>query len=508
MTVIDWPMNQNSAPFLTLEHITVRYLDRTLFTNLSWEILEGQQWAITGHSGSGKSALLSAIAGRFNIINGAIRYHFYEAYRQLHPPTDPYFSQRDLMAQVAHHHNFRNRSNTTDFYYQQRFNSMDSGDAPTVRQYLYGDEGAPADDALLEPLRITPLLDRELIKLSNGETRRVMIARALLQKPLLLMLDSPFTGLDVQARKDFMEMVNRIIANGTTVLLVTSATEIPSNITHVLTLDGGHITGKYTREDFLQLPQPAEAPPAAAIINASRLRELVKPAGIPCFNTIVQMENIRVKYDGQLILDNINWTVKPNEKWALLGPNGAGKSTLLSLINADNPQAYANHLYLFDRKRGSGESIWDIKRKIGFVSPELHQYFPARNSCLQVVCSGFHDVIGPPRACTPEQTAHAEGWMDILGIAVYGGQLFKQVPESIQRLTLLARALVKDPPLLIFDEPCQGLDDRQKQHFKQVIDTLCSIMELTLIFVTHYQEEIPSAVTKVLRLEKGKVVGT
>lgn len=501
-------MDQHPAPFLTLEHITVRYIDRTLFTNLSWEILEGQQWAITGNSGSGKSALLNAIAGKFNIINGGIHYHFYDTYRQQHPSTDPYFSHRNLMAQVAHHHNFRNRSNTTDFYYQQRFNSMDAGDAPTVRQYLYGDTDTPvADNPLLQPLHIGPLMAKELIKLSNGETRRMMIAKALLQEPLLLMLDSPFTGLDVQARKDFMEMVNRIMANGTTVLLVTSAPEMPSNITHVLTLDNGHITGKYTRNEFLQLPQAAATAAGGPEMNAARLKALVRPAGTPRFNTIVHMENIRVKYGDQLILDNINWTVRPNEKWALLGPNGAGKSTLLSLINADNPQAYANHLYLFDRKRGSGESIWDIKRKIGFVSPELHQYFPARNSCLQVVCSGFHDVIGAPRTCTPEQTTHAEGWMDILGIASYSGHLFKQMPESIQRLTLLARALVKDPPLLIFDEPCQGLDDRQKQHFKQVIDTLCGMMELTLIFVTHYQDEIPAAVTKVLRLEKGKVVG-
>lgn len=499
-------MSENAVPFLSLEHITVRYLDKTLFTGLNWELLKGQQWAITGNSGSGKTALLNTIAGKFNVINGGIHYHFYDQYRQQHTVSDPYFNYRNLLALVAHHHDFRNRSNTTDFYYQQRFNSMDSSDAPTVQQHLYGENGAPPqENPLLAPLRIGPLLGKELIKLSNGETRRVMIAKALLQKPVLLMLDNPFTGIDVQTRRHFMEMVNQVIDSGINVLLVTSPTEIPSNITHVLTLDNGAITGRYTRDEFMRSSAPAAVASTTPAIDAQQLRSFIKPAPHP-FNTIVHMERVNVQYGENVILEDINWTVRTNEKWALLGPNGAGKSTLLSLINGDNPQAYANEIYLFDRKRGTGESIWDIKRKIGFVSPELHQYFPANNNCLQVVCSGFHDILGHSRTATPEQLEHAGGWMEILGIASYGTQPFKQVPESVQRLALLARALVKDPPLLIFDEPCQGLDAQQKQHFKSVIDTLCSVMEFSLIFVTHYQEEIPAAVTKVLKLEKGKVV--
>jgi molybdate transport system ATP-binding protein len=493
-------MMNHAVPFLSLEHITVRYLDKTLFTGLNWVINTGEQWAITGPGGSGKSALLSTITGKFNVINGSIHHHFSDTYRQQHTITDPYFSYRNLIAHIGHHHAFRNKSNvTTDFYYQQRFNSMDAEDAPTVREYLEADGDTP----LLQPLHIGPLLNKELIKLSNGETRRVMIAKALLQNPVLLMLDNPYSGLDIQARKDFSEMVNKIIDNGTTVILVTSPTEIPANITHVLSLDEGQITGKYTREAYLKLPVPEIK--IDANIDEEKLRALVKPV-IPQFDTIIRMEHIKVQYGEHLILDDVNWIVKPNEKWALLGHNGAGKSTLLSLITGDNPQAYSNELYLFDRKRGSGESIWDIKRKIGFVSPELHQYFQAGSNCLQVVVSGFYDIIGSTRAGTPAQLEHAASWMDILGIADYMKQSFKGVPESVQRLTLLARALVKEPPLLIFDEPCQGLDVQQKEHFKQVIDTLCNIMDLTLIFVTHYQEEIPSAVTKVLKLEKGRSI--
>lgn len=491
------------GPFLSLEHITVRYIDKTLFANLDWEIKKGEQWAITGPGGSGKSALLNTIAGKFNIINGTIRYHFFDSYREQHTITDPYFTYRNLLAFVGHHHTFRNRSNTTtDFYYQQRFNSMDAEDAPTVREYLFG-EATPEQPEILAPLKITPLLEKELIKLSNGETRRVMIAKSLLQQPLLLMLDNPFSGLDVDTRKHFNEMVNNIIANGTTVLLVTSPAEVPENITNVLTLEEGAITGKYTREEYLQLPLPAT--PATIGMDEEKIRAIVKPAQAK-FDTIIRMEHIKVQYGEHLILDDVNWIVRPNEKWALLGHNGAGKSTLLSLITGDNPQAYAQHLYLFDRKRGSGESIWDIKRKIGFVSPELHQYFQAGTSCKQVVVSGFFDIIGSGKQGTPAQQEHAAAWMDILDITAYLEQPFKGVPESVQRLTLLARALVKEPPLLIFDEPCQGLDYQQKEHFKHIIDTLCGIMDLTLIFVTHYQDEIPVSVNRVLKLEKGKPI--
>jgi len=394
-------MSENAVPFLSLEHITVRYLDKTLFTGLDWELKKGEQWAITGNSGSGKTALLNTIAGKFNVINGGIHYHFYDQHRQTHTVSDPYFNYRNLLALVAHHHDFRNRSNTTDFYYQQRFNSMDAADAPTVQQHLYGDNGVPPqEDPLLAPLRIGPLMGKELIKLSNGETRRVMIAKALLQKPVLLMLDNPFSGIDVQTRQHFMEMVNQIINTGITVLLVTSPDEIPANITHVLTLDKGAITGKHTREAFLRAAVPATAIPAAPAIDAEKLRAFIKPAPRP-FDTMVRMEQVRVQYGENVILDDINWTVRTNEKWALLGPNGAGKSTLLSLINGDNPQAYANEIYLFDRKRGTGESIWDIKRKIGFVSPELHQYFPAGNNCLAGSVLGLSRYTGAIPYCQP-----------------------------------------------------------------------------------------------------------
>ncbi|RFS22647.1 ATP-binding cassette domain-containing protein [Chitinophaga silvatica] len=489
--------------FLSLSNITVRYLDKTLFPSLSWQINKGTNWAIVGPSGSGKTALLNTILGKFNIINGSIHYDFYDNYRATHTITDPWFNYRNLIAFVGHHHTFKNLSNTTtDFYYQQRFNSMDADNSPTVREYLEIDTIPDS----MKALRLENLLEKRLIKLSNGETRRVMIARSLLQHPQLLMLDNPFIGLDIQARKEFTEMINGIIASGTTVILSTTPTEIPENITHVLSLDQGTVTGSYTRAEFIKLPVQDFKSATLPGIDAEKIAALVADVSIPTFDTIVRMEDINVKYGENIILKGINWVVKPNDKWALLGPNGAGKSTLLSLINGDNPQAYANKLWLFDRKRGSGESIWDIKKKIGFVSPELHQYFTTRDHCIKVICSGYSDIIGTPKPVNQEQENKARKWMEVLGIEQYSDAPFKQVSESVQRLTLLARALVKNPPLLIFDEPCQGLDFQQKLHFKQVIEQLCEHLSIALIFVTHYEEELPACVDKFIRLNKGEMI--
>lgn len=487
--------------FLSLDHITVRNLDKTLFARLSWQINTGEHWAVVGPGGSGKTSLLNTILGKNNVIGGSIQHHYYDRYKAAHTITDPYFNYRRLIAMVGHHHDFRNLSHTTDFYYQQRFNSMDSSDAPTVAAYLEGHW----DDALLAPLNIRPLLYKELIKLSNGETRRVMIAKALLQKPALLLLDNPFIGLDVQARQAFHGIIEHVIRTGVAVVLVTSPGEIPDSITHVLQLSDSGVAGTFTREAFRS--QYQETPALDTInIDPALIATLTAGAAQEHFDMIVQMEDIHVKYGEHVILDGINWKIRPHEKWALLGPNGSGKSTLLSLINADNPQSYANKITLFDRRRGSGESIWDIKRKIGFVSPELHQYFTSMATCLQVAGSGFYDTIGYIRTCTPEQLEKARGWMQVLEIGEYADVPFKQVPASVQRLVLLARALVKNPPLLIFDEPCQGMDAHQKLHFKRVIETLCRHLPVTLIYVTHYEEELPESVTKFLRINNGKMI--
>lgn len=494
---------------LSINKATVRFLNTTLFTGLSFSIKKGESWALIGESGSGKSALLQTIAGRFNITGGDIDYHFWNEYSKFFKAGD-IATPHKLVALVEHKHHFRNLSNTTDFYYQQRYNSSDSEDALTVTDYLDtiphfpGTNTSWTFERVVSLLRLEPLLNKQIIKLSNGETKRLMLAAALLKNPVLLMLDSPLTGLDIKTREEFNGIIEQIMASGINIIIATSIHEIPTAITHVAVLSKGVIIHESPKQDFkAELFEQDKND----TIDTNELNALLNIDKNPAaYRHIVKMDQVHIQYGDKVVLDDVNWQINPGEHWSLLGPNGAGKSTLLSLINGDNPQAYANNIILFDKKRGTGESIWDIKKKIGFVSPELHQYFPTDNSCLQVIESGYYDTLGLFRPSNKDRAEIALRWMKALEIEKYARVLLKNIPASAQRLCLLARALIKNPALLIFDEPCQGMDDHQQLHFKNLVDTICSLGNVTLIYVTHYHHEIPNSVDKVLRLDKGKVV--
>ena len=499
-------------PLLSLENITVRYLNQTLFTNLNFQVNQGEHWALVGESGSGKSGLLQTIAGSYNVVNGSIHHHYYQEYLRQNPEHDAFFTYRNLLAEVSQKHNFKNLSNTTDFYYQQRYNSFDSEDAPTVASFLSAATisvlGTTTPfwnyDKTIHTFDLDDLLDKQLIKLSNGETKRLLIAAALLKNPRLLLLDNPFTGLDVHTRIKLNRIISDIAGSDITVIMATSPTEIPDAVTHVAMLKQREIVCMLPKSDF----EPAQVKiSAVASPDEEELQALLSLNAPARFDTIVGMENVSIRYGDKQVLDKVNWRIRQGERWALLGHNGAGKTTLLSIINGDNPQSYANKIVLFDRKKGSGESIWDIKKRIGFVSPELYQYFPYGSTCLEAVESGFYDTLGLFRQSEPENAGIALRWMKLLGIEQEATeQPLRNVSASTQRQCLLARALVKNPPLLILDEPCQGLDQHQQQHFKQLLDAICAYSPTTLVYVTHYQDEIPACVTKVLRLEGGLVV--
>jgi len=224
------------------------------------------------------------------------------------------------------------------------------------------------------------------------------------------------------------------------------------------------------------------------------------------FSSAVKMTDVNIHYGEKILLQHISWEVKRGERWNVSGPNGAGKSTLLSLITADNPQAYANDIWLFDRKRGSGETIWEIKQKIGFVSPELHLYFDYSATCFEVIASGLFDTIGLFRLLTEEQEQRVLLWIRLLSLENLRSLRLAQLSTGQQRMVLLARALIKNPPMLILDEPCQGLDEAQTSYFRQLIGLLCEAFGTTLIYVSHYREEIPDCVDRFLRLDNGAIV--
>ena len=483
----------------------MRYLGQILFADLSFCIELGQHWALVGPSGAGKSTLLAALAGRYVCTGGTAAYPRLAA-SGAHL-ADPLFSWRKRIALVGPQANFRASDNQGQLYYQQRYHAAAAEEVPIVREYLQT-IAAPISspfwtyERVIETLRLHQLQDERLIKLSNGETKRLRLAAALLRNPLLLLLDMPLSGLDTATRAGFDEFLALVAQSGITVVMATSPTEVPALITHMAVLENQRIVQAVPKAQFLPAATPANAP--LPLLDATELRVLgtLGTATPTPYQTLVRLRNVTVRYGDKVVLDNLSWEVQPGERWALTGPNGAGKSTLLSLLNGDNPQAYGKDITLFDRRRGTGESIWDIKRNIGYVSPELLQYFPGQLTCQQVVETGFADKL-VRAAVSLAQREQAQRWLRVLHLAGSADQPLKQLPGSQQRLVLVARALVKNPPLLLLDEPGQGLDAGQLAHFRAVLDQLCQLSLIALIYVSHYPTEIPASVTRALRLTAG-----
>ena len=495
---------------IALENVFVKKYDTTVLSGINWEISTGEHWAIIGPNGSGKTTLLDILAGKWPVWKGKLHYGF----------TGPV---REAIEFVPNDYSFNRIVSAGAEYYQQRFHAYEAERAPTVRAILTDQlkpvgtvnensvhlEPSKVDHAQLEKvstlLSITHLLDHPFITLSNGETRRMLLAKSLLKHPKILLLDNPFSGLDVHSREVLRNALSELALSGVTIIIGTIATEIPACITHVVEMNHGSIERLSPITDFKTTNH--QTPDAFPQPDPQKLEHFGEPNFID-FKTAIDLRNIKVKYNEDQILKGINWTIQKGEKWALSGANGSGKSTLLSIITADNPQRFANDYDLFDKKRGgSGASIWDIKQKIGHVSPELHLYFPKNTTVFKTIASGFFDATGIFfKKLTDTQIERVHEVAELLHVHPLIEKDFSQLSKGEQRLVLLARALVKNPPLLILDEPCQGLDTVSIEYFKSVVDSVCKTPERTLIYVSHYLNEIPSCVTRFLKLEKGEVL--
>ncbi|MCH6235401.1 ATP-binding cassette domain-containing protein, partial [Cognataquiflexum rubidum] len=471
---------------ISIQKATVRQFDKVVFENLDFEWETGQHWAILGQSGVELTAFLDTLLGKTMVTSGTIQRSFAKEYQEQKSEAGEVNSFRDLIATVSQQYTFKNKSNLGNFYYQQRFNSMESDEALTVEDYLKNIEvKVPGPWSLSKVIRfmnLEHLKDKSLIKLSNGETRRLSFATALIKNPKILLMDQPLTGLDKETRGDFGGMLSDIIASGIHVLMSTHHDEIPSGITHVAILSENKISNADKAERIKGVHQSMRFENDVDPEFVKRL--LVKNSAFS-FQKILEFKNTVVRYGDKQILDGINWTILPNEKWALKGENGAGKSTLLSLVLGENPQAYANEIWLFDRKRGSGESIWDIKKQIGFVAPELSRFFPPNQTCIKVVLSGLFDTMGLFKKVSPEQEKLAMDWLGLFHLENIANRLLSQVSLENQRFILLARALIKNPELLVLDEAAQGMDDLQRVRFRETVDLVCKILPVSMIYVSH-----------------------
>lgn len=460
----------------------------------------GQHWAITGPTGAGKSLLLEALAGRFLPQSGRVTFFGDKADKHITR------EQHKVRSAII---TFREASHSFDysrFFYQQRYHAG-LEESLNVYTFLQLNEQQVIDSqAILARLGLLPLLSLPFIKLSNGQTRKVLIAKALLKKPALLLLDDPFVGLDAAMRQNLSDWLDELMLSGTQLLLIAPPEALPRCITHIAELTDGQVVSRPIQanivsasaqhdSDEITLPTPPDW---------QTLPMIPLPA-----ETVFDLRDVTVRYGDNVILDKLNWTIQAGERWALLGPNGSGKSVLLSLLYGDHPQAYANDIRLFGKphgrgRTGTGQSIWAIKRQIGFVSPELHLYFPRHLTVRDVVYTGLTDTLVVPRTVAPAHVADALSLLTYFNIDMWIDRQFGSLSAGQQRLVLLCRALLKRPPVLILDEPFQCLDPTQIARARHLLDNLPN--DTTLLFVTHYTHEIPMSVTQFLRLEKGKVL--
>lgn len=478
-------------PIVELVDASVRLGDRLVFRRTNWALRRGEQWALIGPNGSGKTLFASALSGAVPVVRGELR-----------APDDAVvhvsFETQKLLA--------------GDAPAAARWFSLEQENAPAAHRYLSQDsveERNPFEVVTRSPaaarafarhrlqvvglLGIAPLLHQPVPSLSNGEMRKLLLARALLRRPRLLILDDPFAGLDERFRRHWKAILARLIRQGRVhlLLIATHFDELPRGMTHLLRVDRCRVVaqGRLVRGRLRALFQPRASKPPRMRMGKPR-RDAPE---------LVRLTGVTVRYGRRVILNDLNWTIRRGESWALLGPNGSGKSTLLSLIIGDNPQAYANDVRVFGQRRGDGASVWALKRRIGWVAPELHLTFPQSETCLGTVVSGFDDTAGAFRLPTPRQRAVARHWLVRFGLAASANRSFGSLSVGLQRMALLARALVKSPDLLVLDEPCLGLDANHRRRFIRTVEGL--LPHTTVIYVTHRRDEIPAGIECVLRLE-------
>lgn len=441
----------------------------------------GESWAFVGANGSGKSSLARVLSGELNAAKGQLTNSFVRPVR---------LSLEQLQKLVAEEW----ERNNTDL-----LSPGEDDTGRTTAEIIQENAKDPQRCQQLAALfGITRLLDRRFKYLSTGETRKTLLCQTLMSQPDLLVLDEPFDGLDVDSRANLAQVLAGLHQqNCTLVLVLNRFDDIPDFIDNVGVLAECTLTHVGPRSDILAealVAQLAHSEQLAGMALPEADDAESKPSLVDGDPLIVLRDGV-VSYNDKPILNHLSWEVKPGEHWQIVGPNGAGKSTLLSLVTGDHPQGYSNDLTLFGRRRGSGETIWDIKQHIGYVSSSLHLDYRVSSSVRNVILSGYFDSIGIYQAVSDRQHSLAKQWLHLLGMEKLGDAPFHGLSWGQQRLVLIARALVKHPALLILDEPLQGLDPINRQLVRRFVDVLIGEGATQLLFVSHHAEDAPHCIT-------------
>ena len=349
--------------------------------------------------------------------------------------------------------------------------SANSLDSFLQEEYLHGNSGLETG------------FGRPLHSLSSGEQKKALLNHLLFGKADYFLLDELYDHVDLSGQQTILATMQLIAETKPVIQIVRRQKDILPFIQSFYWYQEKQIQSFNTALDFYQQLEQYLAQNSFRPIPRA-LKTIQAPAG-----PLVQMKGLSVSYDQRPILDSIDWTIQTGECWQLKGPNGSGKSTLLSMITGDNPKGYGQELYLFGRKKGSGETVWEIKQYIGYFNPIMIQHFSRLDSIELMIVSGCMDSIGVYIKPSEMQLRLAKEWLDYLGLLSLKNKPIQFLPAAEQRMVMIARAMVKHPPLLILDEPTSGLDDASAALVIGMIEQIRKETKTTVLFVSHQQEK-------------------
>lgn len=423
----------------------------------------GKSWCIYGGNSSGIDSFVDLLTGDLEDFTAS----------QLHIPANPgiisFKHQQEIFEEEL-------RNDDSDFLDKIDPGTPAKNFLPNYKNHL----------PLIHSFGMDNTLEQGYRQLSSGQCRKLLILKELLSGKTNLIIQNPYDGLDEESCHELDSTFSLIDREKIQLLaIVNSILDIPVWCSHLAIIDKGIMSSYGIRDHilpFLPAPQPAE-------------KQSQWTDGLPEFHPppqqkpLVALHNGFAGYGEKTLFHGLDLKIYPGDHTLITGPNGCGKSTLLDIITGDNPKCYANDLEIFGKQRGSGESIWELKKHMGIVSPTLHRDHRIPGSVLQIILSGLFDSIGLYQKASDLQTREARDWLARIGLQQEERSPFRKLAHADQRLVLIARAIIKLPKLLILDEPTQGLDDMNKNRLLWLLETIANLNISTIIFVSHRRDE-------------------